>query len=97
MTTLLCSGQNTQHFREQSLVQDDLISLLSDLKKKSGGWGGGGVGNTFRRYIRKVHQNRVGSKVVKITNFLLVIFSADDFSVATSLFKSGTCVHAKSL
>ena len=56
MTTLLCSGQNTQHFPEQSLVQDDLISLLSDLKKKQGWGGGGGVGNTFRRYIRKVHR-----------------------------------------
>ena len=60
------------------------------LKKKRGG------GSTFRRYIRKVQQNRVGSKVAKITNFLLVIFSAD-FSMATSLFKSGTCVCAKSL
>ena len=90
MTTLLCSGQNTQHFPEQSLVQDDLISLPSGLKKKEGG------GSTFRRYIRKVQQNRVGSKVAKITNFLLVIFSAD-FSMATSLFKSGMCVCAKSL
>lgn len=34
MTSLLCSGWNIQHFPEQSLVQDDLISLPSDLKKK---------------------------------------------------------------
>ena len=47
------------------------------------------------QYLQKVQHNRVGSKVAKITNFLLVIFFADDFSMATSL--SGTCVRATSL
>ena len=88
MTSLLCSGRNTQHFPEQSLVQDDLISLPSDLKKK---------GSTFRRYnIRRYNRTewKVKWPILPISYwqyFLLMIFQWQ------TLLKSGTCVRAKLL